>query len=166
MVGLTIIPFPTVHHTLTDVIDKVNGNTPVGARVSKDRSLMRMAEKTRAANAITKQMTATTSAVAHATSQKDLAHAIAEQVRAIVDEAMKCCANARAALEEAHCARVTMIKPIKIAKANEMIEVAEVTVSKLECTTTAKGNIAYGANAFAERACNKYYIAVNALKNT
>jgi hypothetical protein len=31
-----------------------------------------------------------------------------------------------------------------------MIKVAEVIVSKLECTATAKGNIAYRVNAFAE----------------
>jgi hypothetical protein len=37
-----------------------------------------------------------------------------------------------------------------------MIEVMEVTVSKLERTTTAKGNITYGANAFAVGACNEY----------
>ncbi len=45
-----------------------------------------------------------------------------------------------------------------------MIEVAEVTVSKLERAATAMGNIAYGANAFAERAHNKYHVAVNTLK--
>ncbi len=47
-----------------------------------------------------------------------------------------------------------------------MIKVVEVTVSKLECTTTAKGNMAYGANAFAERVCNEHHVAVNALKNS
>jgi hypothetical protein len=56
------------------------------------------------------------------------------------------------------------IDPIKIAKAGKMIEAAEVTVSKLERATTAKGNIAYGANAFAERACYEHHAAVNALK--
>jgi hypothetical protein len=45
-----------------------------------------------------------------------------------------------------------------------MIKVAEVMVSKLECTTTTKGNITYGANAFAERACNEHHVPVNALK--
>jgi hypothetical protein len=45
-----------------------------------------------------------------------------------------------------------------------MIEVVEVMVNKLECTATAKGNIDYGANTFAERACNEYHVAVNAIK--
>ncbi len=57
-----------------------------------------------------------------------------------------------------------MINPIKIAKANKMIEVVEVSVSKLECTATAKGNIDYGANTFAKRACNEYHVTVNAIK--
>ncbi len=99
-----------------------------------------------------------------ATSQKDLAHAIAEQARSIADESLKSCTNARTALEEARHARVSMIDPIKIAKAVEMIEVAEVMVSELECATIAKGNITYGANAFAERACKEHHAAVNALK--
>jgi hypothetical protein len=47
-----------------------------------------------------------------------------------------------------------------------MIEVVEVMVSKLECAITTKGNIAYGANAFAERVCNEHHVAVNALKNS
>jgi hypothetical protein len=47
-----------------------------------------------------------------------------------------------------------------------MVKVLEVTVSELERATTAKGNTAYRANTFAERACIKYYVAVNALKNS
>jgi hypothetical protein len=70
-----------------------------------------------------------------------------------MDELLKCCTNVRTALEEARCAQATAINPIKIAKADKIIKVAEVTVSKLECAATAKGNITYGANAFAERAC-------------
>jgi hypothetical protein len=104
-----------------------------------------------AANTLTKLITAAAAAVTRATSQKDLAHAIAEQARSIADKSLKCCTNAHTALEEAHCTPASTINPIKIAKAEEMIEVAEVTVSKLERATTAKGNIAYGANAFAER---------------
>jgi hypothetical protein len=116
------------------------------------------------ANILTDLITEAEAAVIRATTQKDLAHAIAEQVRSIADESLKCCTNVRTALEEARFARVSMINPIKIAKADEMIEVAEVTVSKLECTATAKGNIAYGANTFAERACNEHHATVNALK--
>ncbi len=59
---------------------------------------------------------------------------------------------------------MTTIDPIKIAKADEMIEVAEVMVSELEHAATAKGKIAYGENAFAERGCNKHHVALNALK--
>jgi hypothetical protein len=117
-----------------------------------------------AANTLAELITAAAAAVTRATSQKDLAHAIAEQARSIADKSLKCCTNARTALEEARRARVSTINLIEIAKANEMIKVTEVTVSELERAATAKGNIAYGANAFAERACDKHHAAVNALK--
>ncbi len=54
-----------------------------------------------AANALTKLIMAAAAAVTRATSQKDLAQAIAEQARSIADESLKCCTNARTALEEA-----------------------------------------------------------------
>jgi hypothetical protein len=83
-----------------------------------------------------------------------------------MDKSLKCCTNARTALEEAGRARASTINPIKIAKADKLIKVAEVMVSKLERATTAKGNITYWVNAFAERACNEHHAAVNALKNS
>jgi hypothetical protein len=43
------------------------------------------------------------------------------------------------------------------------LEEAEVTYNEKEQSATAKGNIAYGANAFAERACNEFYAATRAL---
>jgi hypothetical protein len=203
--GLTIIPFPTVLHNLTDVINKVNGDAQAGALGNNNKNLARataamtttmmgmttttMTTTTSAAEATTMTMAAmmattatmamteamartltmtaamaalaaantlaklimvATAAVTRATSQKDLAHAIAEQARSIADKSLKCCTNARTALEEACRTQASMIDPIKIAKANKMIKVAEVTVSKLERAATAKENIAYGANAFAE----------------
>ncbi len=157
--GLRIIPFPTVLHNLTDVINKVNGDAQVGTLGNINKNLERtMAATTMAtmettrmttttmtvvaaaattmatiaammatmamtatteatammttsmvamavvasANALTKLITAAAAAVTHATSQKDLAHAITEQARSIVDETLKCCTNMRTALEEAH----------------------------------------------------------------
>ncbi len=117
-----------------------------------------------AANTLAKLITAAAAAVTHATSQKDLAHAIAEQARSIADKSLKCCTNACTALEEAHRAQASTINPIEIAKADEMIKVVEVMVSELEHAATAKGNIAFGANAFAERACNKHHATVITLK--
>jgi hypothetical protein len=117
-----------------------------------------------AANTLVELITAATAAVTPATSHKDLAHAIAEQARSIVDKSLKCCTNVHTALEKARCTRASTIDPIKIAKADKMIKVVEVTVSELECAATAKGNIAYRANAFTKRACDKHHAAVNALK--
>jgi hypothetical protein len=207
--GLTIIPFPTVLHNLTDVINKVNGDAQAGALGNNNKNLARTMAKTTtttmgttmtttrtmtttttmtmtmaavaaattattaammattamtatteatamtttgttamvvsaAANALTKPITAAAAAVTHATSQKDLAHAVAEQARSIVDELLKCCTNMRTALEEACRAQATAIDPIKVAKADKIIEVAEVMVSELEYATTTKGNIVYG----------------------
>ncbi len=220
--GLMIIPFPTVLHNLTDVINKVNGDALAGALGDNNKNLVRTTTMTTttmgmmtatmtvaaaaatvtmaamammavtmtmatmamteamvtsavamaavaalaAANALTNLITAAAAVVTRATSQKNLAHTMAEQARSIMDKALKSCTNACTALEEACRARATTIDPIKIIKADEMIKVAEVMVSKLERTTTAKGNISYGANAFAERACDKYHVAVNALKNS
>jgi hypothetical protein len=206
--GLTIIPFPTVLHNLTDVINKVNGDAQASALGNNNKNSARTTAATMmtttgmtttmtmtmamaaaatmtttaattatttltitvamaaaaAANTLTELITAAAAAVTRATSQKDLAHAIAEQARSIVDESLKCCTNAHTALEEARPARASTIDLIKIAKANEMIKVVEVMVSKLERAATAKGNIAYRANAFAERACDEHHAAVKALK--
>jgi hypothetical protein len=197
--GLMIIPFPTVLHNLTDVINKVNGDAQVGALGNNNKNLARLTAATMtmmmgmttmtttmmaaaavatmamtaaitattattatmeamvttmmatagmvalaAANALTKLIMVAAAAVTRATSQKDLAHAIAEQVRSIADESLKCCTNTRTALEEAHRARAATINPIKIAKANKMIKVAEVMVSELEHAATAKGTLPTG----------------------
>jgi hypothetical protein len=197
--GLTIIPFPTVLHNLTDVINKVNGDIQAGVLGNNNKNLARMMAATTTttmrmtrtmtttttaaagatmattaamtatmammatmeatamtttatagmaasavANALTKLITVGAAAVTHATSQKDLAHAIAEQARSIMDKSLKCCTNTRTALEEARRTQAATIDPIKIAKANKMIEVAEVMVSKLECTATAKGTLPMG----------------------
>jgi hypothetical protein len=67
------------------------------------------------ANALTKPITAAAAAVTCASSQKDLAHAMAEQARSIADKALECCTIMCTAFEEARCARATMINPINIA---------------------------------------------------
>jgi hypothetical protein len=41
----------------------------------------------------------------------------------------------------------------------------EVTANEMERNATTKGNVAYGSSALAERACNNYYAAINALNS-
>jgi hypothetical protein len=158
--GLTIIPFPTVLHNLTDMINKVNSDALAGALGDIYKNLARTMMTTTkmmgttkatmvavaaaaaaatammaamamtatmrtmattatkeatataaaamvavvvlaAANTLTNLIMAAAAAVTRATSQKDLAHAMAEQARSIADEALKSCTNVRTALEEA-----------------------------------------------------------------
>ena len=61
--------------------------------------------------------------------------------------------------------RVTVIDPIGIAQADEQVEIAEVTLCELDRVATEKGHIAYGANAFNERACEEYEEAMKILTN-
>ena len=61
--------------------------------------------------------------------------------------------------------RVTVIDPIGIAQADKQVEIAEVTLCELGRVATEKGHIAYGANAFNERAWEEYEEAMKMLTN-
>jgi hypothetical protein len=167
--GLTTIPTPTVDHSMIELINKINGTPPLGARGQEDGSLTTTAAANAAvaaaATAAVKRLTAAESAVAEATTQNDLIHTIAKQAQIIVKEAAQQCAQAHKGLAEAHRARTAAIDPVSIATATEAVEVMEVTANKMERNATTKGNIAYGASILAERACNNYYAAINALNS-
>ncbi len=96
-----------------------------------------------AANAIAKRLTAAKSAVAEATTQKDLTLAITKQAQTIAEEVAQWRAQAHEGLAEARSMRAAMIDPVRVATANEAVEVMEVTVNERECNATTKGNIAY-----------------------
>ncbi len=168
-VGLTIIPLPTIEHSLTEIIDKVNGTAPPAeAAEQMENSSVPVAIQATAATAastLTNKLIAAKATVTRATAQKDLAHAISLQARTIAEEAARGREHARIGLEEARCARATVIDPIKIAQADKQIKIAEVTLCKLDRVTTEKGHIAYGANAFDERAWKEYEAAVKTLTN-
>ncbi len=89
--GLTTIPTPTVDHSMTELIDKINGTPPLGARGQEDGSSTTTAAANvaavAAATAAVERLTAAESAVAEATTQNDLIHAIAKQAQMIVEEA-------------------------------------------------------------------------------
>ncbi len=168
-VGLTIIPLPTVEHSLTEIIDKVNGTAPpaeaAGQRENSSVPVAIQATAVAAANTLTNELTAAKVTLTRATAQKDLAHAISLQARTIAEEAARGREQARMGLEEARCARATVIDPIEIAQAEEQIETAEVTLCELDRVTTKTGHIAYGSNVFDERACEEYEAAVKTLTN-
>jgi hypothetical protein len=62
-------------------------------------------------------------------------------------------------LDKALCRRATLIDQVEIVAAVKELKMVEVIYSKIEHSATAKVNIAYGANAFAEKACNDFYAA-------
>ena len=168
-VGLTIFPLPTIEHTLTEIIDKANGTAPPAeAAEQRENSSVPVAIQATAAaaaNTLTNKLTAAKATVTRATAQKDLAHAISLQARTITEEAARGREHVRMGLEEARCARATVIDPIEIAQADKQINIAEVTLCELDRVATEKGHIAYGANAFNERAWEEYEAAVKTLTN-
>ena len=78
-VGLTIIPLPTIEHSLTEIIDKVNGTAPPAeAAEQMENSSVPVAIRATAATAastLTNKLIAAKATVTRATAQKDLAHA-------------------------------------------------------------------------------------------
>ena len=168
--GLTTIPFPTVEHSLTEIIDKVNGTAPAeeAARqrdLNSSAPVATQATAAAAANTLANEFTAAEATVTKATTQKDLARAISLQAQTIAEEAARSREHARLGLEEAREMRATVIDPIGIAQADEQVEIAEVTLCELDRVATEKGHIAYGANAFNERACEEYEEAMKTLIN-
>ncbi len=167
--GLMNIPTPTVNHSMTELIDKINGTPPLEARGREDGSSMMTATANAAAvaaaNAIAGRLTAAKSVVADATIQRDLTCAIAKQAQTIVEEAAQRCAQAHESLAEACCTWAAAINPVGVATADEAVEVMEVTANEKECNATTKGNIAYGTSALTKRAHDNYYASINALNS-
>jgi hypothetical protein len=119
-----------------------------------------MAEISNQAAAILLTMIAAAkAAVAQATTHKDLVRAIAEQATSIAEEALQQRVRAKEFLDKALCRQATLIDQVEIAAAVKVMEEAEVTNNEKEHSATAKRNIAYGANAFAERVCDEFYTA-------
>ncbi len=154
---------------MTELINKINGTPPLGVRGQEDGSSTTTAAANvaaaAAATAAVERLTAAESAVAEATTQKDLIHAIAKQAQTIAEEAAQQCAQVHKGLAEACRTRTAAIDPVSIATATEAVEVMEVMANKMERNATTKGNIAYGASILAKRACDNYYAAINALNS-
>jgi hypothetical protein len=166
---LTTIPTPTIDHSMTELINKINGTPPLGAWGQEDGSLATTAAANvaaaAAATAAVKRLTAAELAVAEATTQKDLIRAIATQAQMIVEEAAQQRAQVHKGLAEACRTRTAAIDPVSITTATEAVEVMEVMANKMERNATTKGNIAHGALILAKRACDNYYAAINALNS-
>ena len=147
--------------------DKVNGIAPAEAARHRDLNqcapMATQATAAAAANTLANELTAAKATVSNATAQKDLARAISLQAQTIAEDAARSREQARLGLEEACGMRVTVIDPIEIAQADKQVKLAEITLCELDRVATKKGHIAYGVNAFNERACEDYEEAMKML---
>ena len=91
--GTTIIPSPTVEHSLSEALHKINGTSPLEDRGQEDggSTTTNAAHAAAAAAAITvnEQLTAAKSAVAQATSHLELMRELVNQARAIDGESTR-----------------------------------------------------------------------------
>ncbi len=158
---LTFVPTPTITHSMSGVIDQVNGATAPAEARKQDKTTADISNQ--AAAILLTKIVAAKAAVAQATTHKDLARAVAEQATGIAEEALQQRVRAKEFWDKILCTRASLIDQVEIAAAIKIFEEAEVTYNEKEQSATAKGNIAYGANAFAERACDEFYAATRAL---
>jgi len=122
--GMTTIPSPTVDHSLTELLDKINGTSPfLEDRGQEDggSTTTNAAHAAAAAAAITvnEQLTAAKSAVAQATSHLELMRELVNQARVIADEATRTRMAAHETLAAARRERAAAIDPIDVAASDE-----------------------------------------------
>ena len=123
--GMTIIPSPTVNHSMTELLNKINGMSPPGGRGrGQVNGSSTMTDATRAAAAaaatlFAEQLTAAESAVTQATSQLELMPALIDQAHAGANEATRCRATSHETLAVARRARATAIDTVDVAIADE-----------------------------------------------
>ena len=165
--GTTIIPSPTVGHSLSEVLHKINGTSPLEDRAQEDggSTTTNAARAAAAAAAITvnEQLTAAKSAVAQATSHLDLMCALVNQARVVSDKATRICMAAHETLAAARHKRAVAIDPIDVAAANESQCVAELHAADMDTAAATKSQLATGAQALFESATRAHADAVHAL---
>ena len=165
--GATIIPSPTVDHSLSEVIHKINGTSPSEDRGQEDEnSTSTNAAHTMTVTAVTtinEQLTAAESAVTQATSHLELMRALLNQARTVADEATRCRTTAHETLATARRARAAAIDDIDIAAADESQCVAELNAADMDAAAVAKNKLAAGAQALYESATRAHVDATRAL---
>ncbi len=168
-VGLTIITSPTVEHSMTDLLNKINGTSPLDGQGQEDRSsTMTDAAHVAAAAAATLlagQLTTAESAVTLAATHLKLMQAIAEQARIVSDKAMQGQVTAQEALAVACHAQATAIDAIDIAITDELQCVAELNAINMDTKATTKSQLANGAQALTKTAACNHEGAVNVLNS-
>jgi hypothetical protein len=160
--GLTIIPSPTVQYSLMEVIDKVN-STAAPPEASRQRDINSstpvaiQATAAAAATTLANKLAAAKATVTHATAQKDLSRSISLQAQTIAEESACGCKQACLALDKLDVQNPPLLTQSKLLK--------PVALCEMDKKATEKGHIAYGANAFNDRAHEKHKAAVKVLDN-
>ena len=165
--GTTIIPSPTGDHSLSEVLHKINGTSPLEDRGQEDGGLTttNAARAAAAAAAITvnEQLTAAKSAVAQATSHLELMRELVNQARVIADEATRTRMAAHQTLAAARRERAAAIDPIDVAASDESQCIAELHAADMDTAAAAKSQLATGAQALFEAATRTHADAVHTL---
>ena len=165
--GATIIPSPTVEHSLSGLLHRINGTSPSEDRGQEDRRLTtaNAACTTMAATAITAeaQLIAAESAVTKATSHLELMRALVDQARVVADDAACARTAAHETLSLARRARAAAIDPIDVATADESQCIAELNAADTNKVAAAKSQLALGAQALFESATRAHTDAVHVL---
>ena len=95
---------------------------------------------------VNEQLIATESAVAQATSQRELMRALVDQARVIADEASRARTTAHETLAETRCEYVAAIDNVDVATAEELQCVAELNAADTDRVAAAKRQLALGAH--------------------
>jgi hypothetical protein len=143
--GLTIIPSPTVDHSMLGLIDKINSTPPLGGRGQEARnSRTRNAAHAAAAaavNLLTKQLNVAKSAVAQATTHLELTRAIAKQAHTIAKEATRCQATMQESLVATRQAGAATIDVVNIATIDETVLVAKLNIDDVNKAAVTKATL-------------------------
>ena len=165
--GTTIIPSPTVEHSLSEVLHKINDTYPLEDRGQEDRGSTTL-NATRAAVAaaaitVNKQLTAAESAVAQTTSHLELMRALVNQACVIADKETRIRTAMHKTLAAACRAHAVAINPVNVAAANESQCVAELHAADMDMAAAAKSQLAISAQALFKSATRTHADAVHAL---
>ena len=165
-VGTTIIPSPTVKHSLSEVLHKINGTSPMEDRGQEDGSSTTTNATCAAAVAavitVNEQLTAAESAVAQATSQLKLMRSLVNQARVVANKATRIRMAAHKTLTAACRACAAAIDPINGAAADKSQCVAELHAADMDTVAAAKSQLATGAQALFKSATRTHADAVHA----
>ena len=165
--GTTFIPSPTVEHSLSATLHKINGTSPPEDRGQVDGSSASTnaasAAAAAAAIADNEQLTKARSAVTQATSHLELMRALVNQARAIADDATRDRTDAHEALATARRMHSAAIDPVDIATAEEAQCVAELDAADKDTVAAGKSQLALGAQRLFETATRAHESAVHAL---